>query len=115
MVYAVLWVVRPRLEFPIDYLLVLLAFEAVLVVARVHLVRRRFVKGLPVEGTVEGVYRVGTGAGSHTKVEYSYNYSGEEYRGSYPKGNRFEAGQKVTVVVDPGAPGRSLIRDVFLR
>ncbi|NIN72479.1 MAG: DUF3592 domain-containing protein [Gemmatimonadetes bacterium] len=112
-VYAIVRLVRPPAEFPIDYLLVLVALEAVLVLARAYQVRGRFAKGVPVEGTVEEVYRVGSGAGSHTKVEYSYTYEGEGHRGSYPKGSRFEPGQKITVVVDPSAPQRSLIREIF--
>lgn len=113
-VYAIVRVVRPPNEFPIDYLLVLVALEAVLVLARMFLVRGRLAKGVRVEGTVDDVYRVGSGAGSHTKVEYSYTYEGEEYRGSYPKGSHFEPGQKITVVVDPSAPKRSLIRELFV-
>ncbi|MGD2216861.1 MAG: DUF3592 domain-containing protein [Gemmatimonadales bacterium] len=113
-VYAIVRVVRPPVEFPIDYLLVLVALEAVLVLARAYMVRGRFAKGVTVEGTVDKVYRVGTGAGSHTRVEYSYAYAGEGYRGSYPKGSRFEPGQKITVVVDPSTPKRSLIREVFV-
>jgi hypothetical protein len=113
-VYAIVRVVKPPAEFPVDYLLVLVALEAVLVLARVYQVRGRFAKGVAVEGTVDKVYRVGTGAGSHTKVEYSYAYEGEGYRGSYPKGSRFEPGQKISVVVDPSAPQRSLIREVFV-
>ncbi|UCC85071.1 MAG: hypothetical protein JSW46_09220 [Gemmatimonadota bacterium] len=57
---------------------------------------------------------MGSGAGSHTKVEYSYTYEGEGYCGSYPKGSRFEPGQRITVVVDPNAPKNSLIREVFV-
>jgi len=113
-VYAVLRVVRPPLEVSIDYLLVLVAIEAVLLFARVYVVRGRFARGVPVAGTVDKVYRVGTGAGSLTRVEYSYTYEGEGYRGSYPKGRKFEAGQQITVVVDRSAPRKSLIRDVFL-
>lgn len=112
-VYAIVRLVRRRAEFPIDYLLVLAAVGVVLVVARAYLIKRRFAKGVSVEGTVEKVYRVGSGAGSHTKVEYGYTYEGAAYSGSYPKGSRFEPGQKITVVVDPSAPKRSLIREVF--
>ena len=112
-VYGIVRVVRPPNEFPIDYLLVLAVLGAVLVAARAYLVKRRFAKGVFVEGTVDKVYRVGAGAGSHTKVEYSYTYEGEGYTGSYPKGRRFEPGQKITVVVDRSAPKRSLIREVF--
>jgi hypothetical protein len=112
-VYGIVRFVRSPNAFPIDYLLVLVALEAVLVLVRALLVRGRLAKGVPVEGTVEEVYRVGSGAGSHTKVEYSYTYEGEGCRGSYPKGSRFEPGQKITVVVDPSAPKKSLIMEVF--
>ncbi|UCC72817.1 MAG: hypothetical protein JSV86_21085 [Gemmatimonadota bacterium] len=107
-------VLRPPLEFPSDHLLILLALEAVLLFLRMNRVRGLLARGVPLEGTVDRVYRPGTGAGSRTKVEYLYTGNGAERRGGYLKRSGFEPGQKVTVVVDPVAPKKSLIREIFV-
>ncbi len=113
-IYVVLRLLKPPLEFSPDYLLILLLVELVLLFARVARVRSLLSSGVSVPGTVKEVYRVGSGAGSQTRVEYTYVYEGEEHGASCPKRGDFEPGQSITVVLDPRAPGRSLIKDVFV-
>jgi hypothetical protein len=115
LVYIGLLAFRPPLEIQPHLLLILLVLELIALVVRVSKVRSLLLHGTAVEGTVDRVYRVGTGAGSRTRVEYVYQYEGVEHRGGYPKGRSFAPGQRITVMVDPRTPRKSLIRDIFTR
>jgi hypothetical protein len=114
LVYIGLLAFKPPLDIQPHLLLILIVFELAVLLVRVARARSLLSDGSPVEGTVEKVYRVGSGAGSFTKVEYVYQYEGVEHGGSYPKGKSFTPGQRITVMVDPEAPRKSLIRDIFV-
>jgi hypothetical protein len=101
-------------KFPPDVLLIAMLGEMAFIALRVAKIRGLLASGVPVDGSIERIYRAGSGAGSHSLMEYRYVYDGEDYKRTYPKRARLKAGQRVTVIVNPAAPERSIIKQIFL-
>jgi hypothetical protein len=87
-----------------------------LTVWRVWAIRSVLVNGTEVEGVVSGVsFRRG-----RRRVRFAYTYQGQKHQGanrvqSLGVGQALAPGQPVTVVVDPGKPGRAYVRELFVR
>lgn len=84
-----------------------------LLIGRIRKVRRLFSQGVPVQGELKDVIGLGLGILTVPMFDCSYSFQDKEYSTRVGKSAGFEAGQEVTVLLDPENPNRPIIKDVF--
>lgn len=111
--YGAVQLFKLPLQFSPHYFLLLISIELCFILWRVGVVSKLLSRGISVKGTIEKISKGGSGLGSMTMMEYAYGYNGESFKRTYPKRNGLEENQKVMVALNPNAPKRSIIKDIF--
>ena len=112
-IYIAVQLIKFPLQFSPHYLLLFIFIALGIILWRVGVISKLLSNAVFVKGTIESIYTTGSGLGSITRMEYSYDYNGENFKRTYPKRKGLEENQEVMVALNPDVPQKSIIKDIF--